>query len=327
MATRISQLVVETLVTGQIAKARVSQVVATALVTGQTTQARISQLVVEALETVVTVTEIDINVSEQFSFTDGFSHTDLTVIVLSTGELFSFTDGVIQAQVVSIVTSDSLSLGDILVLHKYPEDMVDTDTLDLADDPGLLMELNLSFGEAFSFTDDDLLIIPIDLDVEELFDFTDDGGFTLIGILSQLASESFDFTDDAILINNILTNFSDTLSLSDAVLYQILNFLIIVTGDNLFLSDGQQFQKISNSELGDTFSIGDTPVLVVSLALNVSESLDTLNDTVDNIEPPTPLDITESDSLDLGDDVTISLNSSFVSLLRRYLNDVPSPRS
>lgn len=306
---------------------RISQEVVEALVTAQTTKVRLSQLVVEVLETVVSVTEIDIVTSEQFAFSDSVTFSFLDIIEIGVGDSLDLSDSAVLAQLTSIIAADQLSLGDDLVQHKFPEDMLDTDLLDLSDTPGLLMELNISFEETISFTDISLVIVPIELIAEDSFDFTDDGGFALIGILSQLASESLDLSDGASVINNLLINLGDAISLNDTILYEVLNFLFIVKGDNLFLSDGQKFQKVSNSGLGDSLSIGDAPRLVISLPLDVSESFNTLGDSVDSIEPPTPLNIDEGDSLDLGDAVTISLKSSFVSLLRRYLNDVPSPRS
>lgn len=186
---------------------------------------------------------------------------------------------------------------------------------------------NYLFSDSFSITDSAFVVVPIDVLASDDFSISDDPVVGLLGFVDLLATDSIEITDGLLQELGIQVVLTDALSLGDVFAYAINNFFVIQTSDSLFIFDSVRFQDdYAYNDLGDDIEFGDQAVVQLGMNLSFGDSF-AIDDSLDSINPPTVLTLQIGESVALSDSVSLALNSSFASSIRRYLNDVPSPRS
>lgn len=158
-------------------------------------------------------------------------------------------------------------------------------------------------------------------------------------------SDSISLQDSAHAAAVINIEILDSFSLSDAI--QLLGGMFIQSADALTLADNQGSSALTERAVGDAFlltdeqsamlahflSVADTLPLselaefAMSMGLTISEAME-LSDAIQVlVQGIAIVSRSVGDTLSLSDSVIVSLNQSFASYFRRYLNDVPNPGS
>jgi hypothetical protein len=192
-------------------------------------------------------------------------------------------------------------IGDRLLIADQDNTVPLSDVFSLSDASVLANSLLVPLSDTFSFSDGILLAVPTRQLLSDTLGLTDSVRFATFGRGFTL-SDSFRLSDSIQTSRTQATPISDALAVSDTL--SVILSLAIGIFDSLTLSDGVAAPPISIF-LVITQTVSDFLLLSDSISYASQSSLVALGD-----------------SVLLCDGARVILNSTTISYLRRYLNDV-----